>query len=135
MRLGTLISEIKTRLTEAGFTVASYTLDLAQHVPSGPLADNAVSVHPDSEIRQQPIRRKLHEDTLTVRYVFRLQAKHDDSTFLAWDHEEDIRAVVEGSYSQTAMVRYSATPQRGYHPTNKGWYLITQTFLTIREAY
>ncbi len=129
MTLARLIKQIETRLEADGYTVADYSLDLAQHVPSNPEAANASSVHPDNELIDSESRH-LHRDTIRVLTVTRLTAKHQIQD--SWTQEANLRHTVAGVYD-SARVYYFSTV-RGYHPSNKGWYLTTQLFNTVRRV-
>lgn len=129
MDVDRLVELIKQRLTDDGYAIADRTLDLAEHVPSNPESANATSVHPDNEIRDTE-RRNVHRDTIRVLHVTRLKANHVEQS--AWRDEVNQRHTVTGRY-EDARVFYSSSV-RGYHPSNKGWYLTTQLFSTIRQV-
>lgn len=129
MDLDILVDGIKARLVADGFVIADHTLDLAQHVPSNPESAGASSVHPDNEIRDTVIRN-THRDTIRVTTVTRLTASHTMQD--AWLKERNLRRTVTGRYEHT-RVFYSSSV-RSYHPANKGWYLTTQLFSTIRKV-
>ena len=129
MDLARLIESIKAQLVADGFIIADHTLDLAQHVPSNPEAAGASSVHPDNEVRD--IRnRNVSRDTIRVLTVTRLTANHTMQN--AWVNEVNIRHSVTGRFDNTRVVFSSSV--RSYHPANKGWYLTSQLFSTIRKV-
>lgn len=129
MDVDRLVELIEARMVADGYTIADHTLDLAQHVPSNPEAAGASSVHPDNEFRDVDTRN-THRDTIRVLTVTRLTADHKQQN--SWLDEVNLRHTVTGRY-EYARVFYSSSV-RTYHPNNKGWYLITQLFSTIRKV-
>lgn len=129
MDIDRLIELIEFRLVADGFTIADSTLDLAQHIPSNPEAAGASSVHPDNELRDLE-NRHIHRDTIRVLTVTRLGTNHKKQD--SWIKEKNIRHTVTGRYENARVFYASST--RGYHPANRGWYLVTQLFNTTRKV-
>ena len=129
MTLDRLITLIQERVTASGFHVASNTVDLENHSPSAPEQDNAISVHPDGEIRDTE-SRGINRDTLRVVFVTRMPANHRNQT--NWEQELRVRTVIVGKYERSRVKFISSI--RGYHPSNQGWYRAIQTFESIREV-
>ena len=129
MSLDRLVEAIQDRLIADGFVIADHTLDLAEHVPSSPESAGASSVHPDNEVRDITTRN-THRDTIRVLTVTRLTANHTMQN--SWIDEVNLRRTVTGRYEDSRV--FYASSIRTYHPNNKGWYLTTQLFSTVRKV-
>ena len=127
MEVQALVDAMLLHATNSGYTVADRTLDLDSHVPSGPEATRALSIHPDNEVVGQ--YRNIAHDTLRVTHVTRLSADH--TTTDAWLDEQSIRTALTGKYEGKATVIYESTV-RGYHSV-AGWYVTNTFFTTTRQ--